>query len=101
MGPPNPVIVRHRPHAIDVDAEVFATKHRRLRKREMRRLWILRINAACRAKGLSYSQFMHGLKRANVELDRKVLSDIAVRDAEGFERLVELVKKAAVKVPIM
>src|SRR5262245_28881654 len=75
-------------------AEVFATKHRRDKKGGMRRLWIIRINAACRSRGLSYSQLMSGLKRAGVVLDRKVISDMAIRDASGFDHLVALVQRA-------
>ena len=75
-------------------SEAFATRHRRLRKRQIRGLWIVRINAACRARGISYSQFIDGLKRANVELDRKILSDLAIRDSSGFDSLVETAKKA-------
>lgn len=71
----------------------FATAHRRLRKRQFRRLWMLRINAACRAEGISYSRFMAGLKRAKVELDRKSLADLAVRDGEAFKKLVAIAKK--------
>ena len=62
---------------------------RKERKRQFRQLWIARINAAARLNGLSYSQFMHGLKLANVDLNRKVLADMAVTDAEGFAKLVE------------
>ncbi len=69
-----------------------AYAHRRARKRDFRRLWIMRINAAARLHGLTYSKFMHGLKTAGVELDRKVLADIAVHDASGFEQLVTLAK---------
>ena len=65
---------------------------RKERKREFRRLWIARINAAARMNGLSYSKFMHGLKLAGVELNRKVLSEMAINDAEGFKSLVELAK---------
>lgn len=65
---------------------------RKERKRQFRQLWIARINAAARLNGLSYSQFMHGLKLANVDLNRKVLADMAVTDAEGFAKLVELAK---------
>ena len=65
---------------------------RKERKRQFRQLWIARINAAARMNGLSYSQFMHGLKLANVDLNRKVLADMAVTDAEGFAKLVELAK---------
>lgn len=73
---------------------VYAYRDRRNRKRDFRRLWITRINAATRSHGLNYSQFMHGLKTAGVELDRKVLADIAVRDAESFAELVETAKAA-------
>jgi len=65
---------------------------RKERKREFRRLWIARINAAARINGLSYSKFMYGLKLAGVELNRKVLADMAVNDAEGFATLAELAK---------
>ncbi len=71
-------------------AEVFATKHRRRKKGSMRRLWIVRINAACRSRGLTYGQFMQGLKKAGIGLDRKVISDMAIRDVDGFDRLVAL-----------
>lgn len=69
-----------------------AYAHRRARKRDFRRLWIARINAAARLHGLSYSKFMHGLKTAGIELDRKSLADIAVRDEAGFGQLVALAK---------
>ncbi len=69
-----------------------AYAHRRARKRDFRKLWIMRINAAARLHGLTYSKFIHGLKTAGVELDRKVLADIAVHDAAGFEQLVTLAK---------
>jgi len=72
----------------------YAYRDRRNRKRDMRRLWIARINAAARRCGLSYSRFMYGLKRAGVELDRKVLADMAVRDAAAFARLAEIAKSA-------
>ena len=65
---------------------------RKERKRQFRQLWIARINAAARMNGLSYSKFMYGLKLANVELNRKVLADMAINDAEGFAKLVETVK---------
>jgi large subunit ribosomal protein L20 len=66
----------------------YATEHRKLRKRDFRRLWIQRINAATRQHGLSYSRFIHGLKLAGIDLDRKVLADMAVRDPNGFEQIV-------------
>ena len=69
-----------------------AYAHRRARKRDFRKLWIMRINAAARLHGLTYSKFIHGLKTAGVELDRKVLADIAVHDASGFEQLAALAK---------
>ncbi len=69
-----------------------AYAHRRTRKRDFRRLWIIRINAAARLHGLTYSKFIHGLKTAGVELDRKVLADIAVHDAAGFGQLAALAK---------
>ena len=65
---------------------------RKERKRQFRRLWIARINAAARMNGLSYSQFMHGLKLAGVEINRKMLSEMAVNDADGFKTLAELAK---------
>ena len=65
---------------------------RKERKRQFRQLWIARINAAARINGLSYSKFMYGLKQAGVELNRKVLSDMAINDAEGFAKLAELAK---------
>ena len=69
-----------------------AYRHRRERKRDFRRLWILRINAAARGLGLTYGQFIHGLNKANVELDRKMLADTAGRDPQAFEKLVSLAK---------
>jgi len=70
-------------------ARQYAYRDRKVKKREFRSLWIVRINAAAHENGLSYSRFMHGLSLAGVELDRKVLADIAVRDAEGFAKLAE------------
>ena len=67
---------------------------RKQKKRQFRQLWIARINAAARLNGLSYSKFMYGLKQADVQLDRKVLADMAVTDKEGFAQLVETAKKA-------
>ena len=72
----------------------YAYRDRRNRKRDFRRLWITRINAAARLNGLSYSRFMHGLGKAGVEIDRKILADLAVKDAETFARLVEVAKGA-------
>ena len=70
----------------------YAHRDRRNRKRDFRRLWIARINAAARQNGLSYSRFVHGLKQAGIELDRKILADMAVHDAKTFAQLVEVVK---------
>ncbi len=71
-------------------ARVYAFRDRRVRKRDFRKLWIIRINAACRARGLRYSQFIYGLIQANVELNRKMLSEIAIHDPDTFSKLVEL-----------
>ena len=67
----------------------YAYRDRRTKKRVFRRLWIARINAAVRAEGLTYSQFIHGLKKANIELDRKVLSDLAIHNADSFKVLTQ------------
>jgi|ERR1700679_2554717 large subunit ribosomal protein L20 len=72
----------------------YAFRDRKARKREFRRLWITRINAAVREHGMSYSQFMNGLKTASVELDRKILSDLAVSDTKAFEQLVQVAKSS-------
>lgn len=74
-------------------AWAYAYRHRRERKGEFRSLWIVRIGAACRAAGLSYSQFIHGLKLAGIELDRKILADLAVRDEAAFAKLVETARE--------
>jgi large subunit ribosomal protein L20 len=76
-------------------ADSYAYRDRRNRKRDFRRLWITRINAAARINGMSYSQFIHGLDKAGVELDRKVLADIAVRDADAFRRFAEIAREAS------
>ena len=73
----------------------FAFIHRRTKKRDFRRLWITRINAAARIHGLSYSAMINGLKRAHVEVNRKLLADLAVRDAGAFAKLAEVAKSAA------
>lgn len=70
----------------------YAYRDRKARKREFRKLWIIRINAAARLSGLPYGKFMHGLSLAGIELNRKVLADMAVRDKEGFAQLVEMAK---------
>jgi large subunit ribosomal protein L20 len=72
----------------------YAYRDRRTRRRDLRRLWIARINAASRANGLPYSRLVHGLKLANVELDRKVMADIAVRDGVAFASLVDVARNA-------
>jgi len=75
-------------------AAVNATIDRKRRKREFRGLWILRLNAACRQRGIRYSQFISGCKKANIALNRKMLSEIAIADPEGFDSIVETVKAA-------
>ena len=80
-------------------AMVYNYRDRKNRKREFRKLWILRINAATRALGLSYSRFSEGLKAAGIDLDRKVLSDMAIHDEAGFAALVSQVKDALTKKP--
>jgi large subunit ribosomal protein L20 len=74
---------------------MYAYRDRRNRKREFRRLWITRINAAARREGMSYSELMHGLKQAEVEVDRKMLAEIAVSDRDAFRRFVELAREGA------
>lgn len=76
-------------------ALAFAHRDRRAKKRDFRKLWIMRINAAARQHGLTYSRLIHGLQEAGVELDRKVLADLAVRDAAAFGRLAALAKGSA------
>jgi large subunit ribosomal protein L20 len=70
----------------------YAYRDRRARKRDFRKLWIARINAAARLNGMSYNQFINGLKRSNIDINRKVLAEIAVNDATGFTKLAELAK---------
>jgi large subunit ribosomal protein L20 len=72
----------------------FAYRDRRVRRREFRKLWIIRINAAVRERGLRYSEFIAGLKQANIGLDRKMLAEMAARDPEAFDRVVEVVKQS-------
>ncbi len=72
-----------------VRSEVYATRDRRTRKRDFRRLWITRISAACCQHGTSYSRFIHGLGNADIRLNRKMLSELAIRNPEGFAALVE------------
>lgn len=78
-------------------ALTYAYRDRRTKKRDFRRLWIQRINAGARQHGLSYSQFMNGLKKAGVELDRKILADLAYRQPDAFGKLAEDAKKALAK----
>ena len=73
----------------------YAYRDRRVRKRHFRSLWITRINAAARVHGLSYSRFMDGLNKAGIDLDRKVLADLAVNDPNGFAQIVELARRGA------
>ena len=73
---------------------VYAYRDRRRKKRDFRRLWIIRINAACRLNDLSYSKFINGLKKAGIELDRKILADLAMNDAKAFSKIAETAKKA-------
>ena len=72
----------------------YAYEGRKMRKRDFRRLWIIRINAAARLNGMSYSMFINGLKKKNIEVNRKMLADLAVNDAAAFAQLVELAKEA-------
>jgi large subunit ribosomal protein L20 len=80
-----------------IRARVYAFRDRRVRKREFRRLWIVRINAACRMRGLRYSQLIAGLQRANVALDRKTLADLAVHEPDTFTQIVELARASLPK----
>jgi large subunit ribosomal protein L20 len=90
----------HRMAKLQVDKSLgYAYRDRRQRKREMRRLWIVRINAACRLHGLSYSRFMAGLKAAGCDLDRKMLADLAVRDERAFGELAGVAKTALGSLP--
>ena len=77
-----------------VRAGVYAFRDRRARKRDFHRLWVIRINAACRMLGLRYSQFIHGLAKAQIGLDRKILADLAVSDPPAFGQVVDKVKEA-------
>ena len=76
-------------------SDAYAYRDRRTRKRDFRRLWITRINAAARQEGMSYSELIHGLQKAEVDVNRKMLADIAVNDPDGFRRFVELAREAA------
>ncbi len=81
-------------HEALLHALAYATRDRKVRKRQMRQLWIIRINAAARAHGVTYRDFVSGLKKAEISLDRKVLADIAVRDDATFGRIVEVARGA-------
>lgn len=85
-------------HEAVMHALAYAYRDRRNRKRDMRRLWVMRINAAARLNGLSYSTFMDGLRRANVTVDRKMLADLAVRDAAAFRHISEMARIGAGRV---
>lgn len=74
-------------------ALVYAYRDRRNKKRAFRRLWVARINAACRQAGLTYSKFINGLKKAKVALDRKALADLAVKDTQAFKKLIDIAKQ--------
>ncbi|MCX5696618.1 MAG: 50S ribosomal protein L20 [Candidatus Omnitrophica bacterium] len=74
-------------------ADVYAYRDRRVKKRKIRQLWIIRINAACREAGITYSRFMSGLKKAKVAINRKMLAELAVNDAKAILRLIEIAKK--------
>lgn len=86
-------LYRYAKEAVD-RAEKFAYIGRKLKKRDFRSLWITRISAGARANGLSYSRFMNGLKRAGIDLNRKMLSEMAIHDPKSFEQLVETAKTA-------
>jgi large subunit ribosomal protein L20 len=81
-------------HEALLHALAYATRDRKVRKRKMRQLWIIRINAATRAHGVTYGDFVNGLKKAEIVLDRKILADIAVRDDATFGRIVEVARGA-------
>ena len=84
-----------RAHESMLKSLSYAYAHRRDRKGDMRRLWILRVNAATRAQGLNYSEFINGLKRAGVDINRKMMADMAVREPEAFAELVAVAKSVA------
>ena len=86
-------LFRYAKDAVD-RGEPYAYSHRRKKKTEFRQLWIVRINAACRAEGLRYGEFIHGLSKANIELNRKVLSELAIHEPESFKELVAKAKAA-------
>jgi large subunit ribosomal protein L20 len=83
-----------RAHESELHSLAYATRDRKQRKRQMRQLWIIRINAAARLNGLTYAKFIAGLKTARIELDRKILADLAIRDAAAFARVAAIAAKA-------
>ena len=89
----NSKLVR-RAHESSLHALAYATRDRKQRKRQMRHLWIIRINAAARLNGLTYGKFIAALKEAKIDIDRKILADIAVRDAAAFAQIVAVASKA-------
>ncbi len=89
----NSKLVR-RAHESALHALAYATRDRKQRKRQMRQLWVIRINAAARQNGLTYGKFIAALKAAKIDLDRKILADIAVRDAAAFAEIVSIASKA-------
>ena len=99
---PGPGELLIRVHAVGVNpvesyqrSGAYAYRDRRNRKRDFRRLWIIRINAAARREGMSYSEFMSGLREAGIEVNRKMLAELAVNDADAFRRFVELAREGA------
>ena len=86
-------LFRYAKDAVD-RGEAYAYSHRRKRKTEFRQLWIVRINAACRAEGIRYGEFIHGLAKAHIELNRKVMSELAIHEPESFKELVAKAKAA-------
>ena len=86
-------LFRYAKDAVD-RGEAYAYSHRRKRKTEFRQLWIVRINAACRAEGIRYVEFIHGLVKANIDLNRKVMSELAIHEPESFKELVAKAKAA-------
>jgi large subunit ribosomal protein L20 len=87
----------HRANEAMLKSLFYASRDRRQRKRDIRGLWIARINAAARMNGITYSRLMHAFKVADIRLDRKVLADLAVRDPQAFARIVEVAREAAAR----
>ena len=83
-----------RAHESELHSLAYATRDRKQRKRQMRQLWIIRINAAARLNGITYAKFIAGLKTARIELDRKILADLAIRDAAAFAKVAAIAGKA-------